>query len=322
MNDKDLFGGLPDSTENPAFPDITSDLDSGYSSDPLGSSGSSFPDIGTDFNSSFDSGFSSDPLGSSGLDDFPEISTDDFASIQVDETVSVDDLPDTPEPDTPASAFPDVTKPAHDNGIPDPVPPPPVIVPDPVVMPSVDPEKPSIDLKKPAKPSVPLQNSAQPAEDEEDYAGDHYVWNGREYVQTDAPSDDYTSAGTKAVPPTQTPQYEGKLPKTNGSAPNQGRIYMPFEPIGQSAKTVRNCGIASIIVSIVSCFGCSPIAVILAIVALIKGLGLNKNKNELNMQEQTCVKTGITTSIITLVITIPFAIVEILGFLIAIFAPE
>ncbi len=322
MNDNDLFGDLPKSADNPAFPDITSDLDSGYSSDPLRSSGSSFPDIGTGFDSSFDSGLSSDPLGSSGMGDFPEISTDDFASIQVDETVSVDDLPDTPEPDTPASAFPDVTKPAHDNGIPDPVPPPPVIVPDPVVMPSVDPEKPSSDLEKPAKPSVPLQKPAQPADEEEDYAGDHYVWNGREYVQTDAPSDAYRSAGTKAASPTQAPQYEGKLPQTNGNTPNHSQIFMPFEPIGQPAKTVRNCGIASIIVSIVSCFGCSPIAVVLAIVALVKGLGLNKKKNELNTQEQACVKTGITTSIITLVITIPFAIVEILGFLIAIFVPE
>ncbi len=315
MNDKDLLGGLPESADNPAFPDITSDLDSGYSSDPLGSSGSSFPDIGT----GFDSGFSSDPLGSTGLDDFPKISTDDFASIQVDETVTVDDLPDTPEPDTPASAFPDVTKPAHDNGIPDPVPPPPVIVPDPVVMPAVDPEKSSSDLKKPEKPSVSLQ---KPAEEEEDYAGDHYVWNGRKYVQTDTPSDSYTSAGTKAASPTQAPQYEGKLPQTNGNTPNHSQIFMPFEPIGQPAKTVRNCGIASIIVSIVSCFGCSPIAVILAIVALVKGLGLNKKKDELNMQEQACVKTGITTSIITLVITVPFALFEILTFLIAIFVPE
>ncbi len=291
MDDKNFNTGLPESFENPAFPDITSDplnssggsfpeIGSGFSSDPLGSSGSSFPEIG--------SGFDSDPLGSTGMNDFPEISTDDFASISIDDTITPpeqDTVPDT-------SVFPDVTKEPHDNGIPDPVPPPPVTV---------------TPMPNPTVSSIPKQ-AVQ--EEEEDFAGDHYTWNGKSYVETDTPSASYTQPGAP-VPPSS--QSYGQ--NTSGSANyNQPKISIPVTPQGQSAKSIRTLGILSIVMTFISCCGCSPISLFLAIITLVKASKLKGNGTDLTPEEQNCVKTGTVTAIVALVIIAVSILIEAMAF--------
>lgn len=343
MEDKTTLGGL-DSVDNPAFPDITSELDPAFGADPPDSSGSSFPEIG--------SGFSSDPIGSSGSSfpeigsgfdsgfgsGFPEITTDDFAQIRVDDTVAPPEVPAeqafpetkrtdfmdhradtvsgspanpkshevtydtymdkddriTPLGETERDTFRDEDP--HGSGTADPV--------QPTAMPSIDEA-----AKKPVTAPPP------PAEEDE-FAGDHYVWNGSRYVETEEPSPSY-------IPPH---QQNGRSyvqeTSVHGNPSGQG-TGGTVDASNQTEFTARvnSIKIMGLFAIITTFFGCfNMISIILAIATLSKASALNKERSRLTPSEENGLKSGKAMAWIALIFNGVVILFEGLFFLIPLLA--
>lgn len=236
------------------------------------------------------------------------------------EEEAVPDYPVTPELPDPA-ALPESY---GEEAIPDPVAPPEsygeTAIPDPVAPPESygetaipDPAAPPESYGGSAIPNqVPNQSDAV-----EDYAGDQYSWNGREYVQT-GDGDAVSSAPqpNSYTPPVSTPPVYNQN-NTQNTYQNAYQNNTGLDPNLESrANTVKVLGIISIILSIVGCGCCGIIAPILSIVGLVKASGMSTvipmmsdtAKQKLSSGKKLCI-AGIVIYVVIFILSFFFSII-------------
>ncbi len=158
---------------------------------------------------------------------------------------------------------------------------------------------------------IPTQVTPQNEQPAEDYAGDRYSWNGREYVQTGdgntANAAPQPNAYTAPVPPPPVynqSTYQNVYQNNTGLDPN----------LESRANSVKVLGVLSVILSIIGC-GCSFISPILSIIGLVKASGMSTvipmmsdtAKQKLSSGKKLCI-AGIVITIVLMILSFVFTI--------------
>ncbi len=158
---------------------------------------------------------------------------------------------------------------------------------------------------------IPTQVTPQNEQPAEDFAGDRYSWNGREYVQTGdgntvnpAPQPNVYAAPVPPPPAYNQNVYQNAYQNQTGLDPN----------LESRANSVKVLGVISVILSIICC-GCSFISPILSIIGLVKASGMSTvipmmsdtAKKKLSSGKKLCI-AGIVITIVLMILSFVFTI--------------